>query len=59
MKGLDISISLFPVTGLTALYANPKSKPLELEKYLYVEKGKLGKRISISWKDLESTNSQG
>jgi len=35
MNELDLSISLYPVTGETTLYVNPNTKPLELDKYLY------------------------
>lgn len=52
MNELDLSISLYPVTGETTLYVNPNTKPLELDKYLYQAKGKLSKRITVSWDEL-------
>lgn len=52
MEGLNLSISLIPVTGHTSLYVNPQTKPLDLEKYNYSVKGKLSKRITVSWDEL-------
>lgn len=52
MKELDISISLIPVTGEAELYVNPYTKPLETEKYLYQAKGKLSKRVTVSWEEM-------
>lgn len=53
---MDVSISLIPVTGNTQLYVNPGTKPLELDKYLYREKGKLAKRVTIKWEELQQMN---
>ena len=52
MEGLNISISLIPVTGHTSLYINPQTKPLDLNKYNYSVKGNLSKRITINWEEL-------
>lgn len=57
MQGLDVSFSLIPVVGKSALYVNPKTKPLDLNKYLYQATGKLAKRITIPWAELEQMKS--
>lgn len=58
MEGLDVSISLIPVTRHTSIYVNTQTKPLDLEKYNYSSKGKLAKRITISWDDLVSMRTE-
>ncbi len=52
MEGLNVSISLIPVTGESALYVNPTSKPLTLDKYAWKETGHIAKRITIYWDEL-------
>lgn len=52
MEGLNVSISLIPVTGDSGLYANPMSKPLSLDQYAWKETGSLAKRITIDWQEL-------
>ena len=58
MEGYDISISLYPVTGITTLAANLKNKPNEIDKFMFKEKGKLGKRITIKWEELKEMKSE-
>ena len=53
MNGLDISVSLIPVTGDTDLYINPNNIPKNLNSYAFSEKGHLAKRITIQWKELQ------
>ena len=36
MENYNISISLYPVTGITTLRANPKTKPSDLDKFIYI-----------------------
>ena len=50
--GLNLSISLNPVTGESGLYVNPNIKPLELDKYAWKETGHLATRITITWEEL-------
>lgn len=52
IEGLDISISVVPVSGDSGLYVNAKTKPLSLEKYDWKETGPLGKRITVKWEEL-------
>ena len=59
MHGMDISISIIPVTGSTGLYVNPKTLPLDLNKYTWQEKGPLAKRITIKWEELIQMNADG
>ena len=52
MEGLDISVSLIPVTGTTDLYVNANTIPSSLNAYDFHETGHLAKRITIEWKEL-------
>jgi hypothetical protein len=52
MEGLDISVSLIPVTGATDLYVNANTIPTSLTAYDFHETGHLAKRITIQWKQL-------
>ncbi len=51
MNGMDVSVSLVPVTGETGLYLNVKTKPLELSKFDFKVEGKLSKRITVTWEE--------
>lgn len=53
IEGLDISVSVVPVSGESSLYINAKTKPLSLDKYDFKESGPLGKRITVKWEELE------
>ena len=53
IEGLDISVSVVPVSGESGLYINAKTKPLSLDKFDYKENGPLGKRITVKWEELE------
>lgn len=59
MHGMDISISLIPVTGATELYVNPQTIPLSLDKYTWQEKGNLAKRITVKWEELIQMKAEG
>lgn len=52
VDGLDISISLIPVTSHSALYVNSLSKPSEYSSYDWQEKSPLAKRITIKSEEL-------
>lgn len=52
MAGMDVSISLITVTGLTGLYVNARSLPQDITKYDWRETGSLAKRITVSWDEL-------
>ena len=52
MEGLDVSISLIPVIGQTALFVNAQTLPLNVENYAWKEKGHLAKKITIKWEEL-------
>lgn len=60
VEGLDFSITLRPSTANTGLYVNAKTKPLTLDSYDFIEKGKLAKRITVKWeylKEMQATKS--
>lgn len=52
MAGMDVSISLIPVTGTSGIYVNPMTIPTDLKKYTWKEEGPLAKRITIRWDEL-------
>ena len=52
IEGLDISICLIPVTNDSGLFVNAKTKPMDIEKSDWKEKGPLAKRITIKWEEL-------
>ena len=58
MESMDISISLIPVVGSSGLYVNAKTLPTALEKYDWQEKGRLAKRITITWEELGTMKAQ-
>lgn len=59
MNGMDVSVSLIPVTGSTGLYINPQTLPMDLEKYTWQEKGSLAKRITVKWDELVQMKADG
>lgn len=56
IEGLDVSVSLIPVTGNTGLYVNPKTKPLKFENYAFRASGPLAKRLTIRSEELKEMN---
>lgn len=52
MEGMDISVSLVPVTGAPSLFINARTLQKDLESYDWKEKGGLAKRITIRWAEL-------
>ena len=52
IEGLNVSICLIPVTNDSGLFVNAKTKPLDIEKSDWKEKGPLAKRITIKWEEL-------
>ena len=58
IDGLDMSISLIPVTSHTALYINSLSKPSNLDNYDWKETSPLAKRITIKNEELKKMNAE-
>ena len=59
MAGMDVSVSLIPVTGTSGLYINPITVPTDLNKYTWKELGPLAKRITIRWEELSLMKAAG
>ena len=59
MTGLDVSVSIIPVTGNTQLYINAKTIPTNEDSYDFKMNGQLAKKMTISWGELTSMKAQG